>query len=218
MEMYWEGPKYKDRHNAGLFLAEKLEPYHLQRPIILAIPNGGVAVAVPIAKALACPLHLIVVRKLQIPDSPEAGFGSVASDGSLHLNEPLVRRLRITEETISQQKERALETIRTRLDRYGPAAAFPDLQDATAILVDDGLASGLTMEAAVRVVRKHQPAAIVVAAPTSSMSAHRRISPLVDRVICPDLSRLPIFAVADAYEHWRDLNDEEVIAMIQDGT
>jgi len=189
MEMYWEGPKYKDRHNAGLFLAEKLEPYHLQRPIILAIPNGGVAVALPIAKALACPLHLIVVRKLQIPDSPEAGFGSVASDGSLHLNEPLVRRLRITEETISQQKERALETIRTRLDRYGPAAAFPDLQDATAILVD-----------------------------TSSMSAHRRISPLVDRVICPDLSRLPIFAVADAYEHWRDLNDEEVIAMIQDGT
>ena len=215
MEMYWEGPKYRDRQDAGLVLAAKLEPYRLKRPIILAIPNGGVAVALPIARHFDCPLHLIVVRKLQIPGNPEAGFGSVASDGSLLLNEPLIRRLGLTKEVIARKKDQALKTIRARLGKYGPAAVFPDLRDRDVILVDDGLASGLTMEAAVQGVKKHKPERVFVAVPTSSMSAFRRISPRVDTVVCPDVSRLPIFAVADAYEIWRDLDDQEVMHMIQ---
>jgi putative phosphoribosyl transferase len=214
MEMYWEGPKYEDRHDAGLVLAEKLACYRSEQPVILAIPNGGVAVALPVAAMLEFRLHLMVVRKLQIPDNPEAGFGSVASDETMLLNEPLVRKLGLTQEVIARQKERALKTIRARLSRYGDTARFPQLEDRTVILIDDGLASGLTMEAAVKVVKKHKPAAVVVAVPTSSMNAFRRISPLADKVVCPDVSRLPIFAVANAYKMWRDLEDEEVIGMM----
>jgi len=210
VEDYRIGPKYKDRQEAGSVLAEKLLPHRQARPVIIAIPNGGVAVAIPIAKKLACPLHLMVVRKLQIPDNPEAGFGAVASDGTLILNEPLVQRLDLSETIIARQKERALKTIRARLARYGPAAEFPQLKGMTVILVDDGLASGFTMEAAVTVVKRHGPKTVIVAVPTSSMSAYRRISPLVDHLLCPDVSRLPIFAVANAYREWRDLEDEEI--------
>lgn len=210
MEDYRIGPKYKDRQEAGSVLAEKLLLHRQARPVVIAIPNGGVAVAIPIAKKLACPLHLMVVRKLQIPDNPEAGFGAVASDGTLLLNEPLVQRLDLSETIIARQKQRALKVMRARLVRYGPAAEFPQLKGMTTILVDDGLASGFTMEAAVTVVKRHRPKTVIVAVPTSSMSAYRRISSLVDHLLCPDVSRLPIFAVANAYRDWRDLEDEEI--------
>ena len=216
MEEYWEGPKYADREEAGRVLAEKLETYGKTRPSVLAIPNGGVAVGLPVAKSLGCPLHLMIVRKLQIPDNPEAGFGSVVSDGTLLLNEALVRRLGLTEETIAAQKEKALQSIRERLGRYGDLATFPNLKGSTVILIDDGLASGLTMEAAVKVVRRYEPAKVVVAVPTSSMNAFRRLSPIVDKVVCPDVSRLPVFAVADAYKIWRDLDDAEVIGLLEE--
>jgi predicted phosphoribosyltransferase len=124
--------------------------------------------------------------------------------------------MRSTEQVITRQKERALESIRTRLHAYGAKARVPELNGRTVILVDDGLASGLTMEAAVRVVRKHEAARVVVAVPTSSMSAYRRLCPLVEEVVCPDVSRLPIFAVADAYRDWRDLSDEEVMTLLWD--
>lgn len=214
MEEYWEGPLYKDREEAGRVLAEKLQSYGKDRPVVMAIPNGGVSVGVPIARGLRCPLHLIIVRKLQIPDNLEAGFGSVASDGSLLLNEALVLRLGLTEETIAEQKQKALQSIRTRMAQYGDFAKFPNLKGRIVILIDDGLASGLSMEAAVMVVQRHEPAEVVVAVPTSSMSAFRRLSPLVDRVICPNVSRLPIFAVADAYKIWRDLDDAEVMSLL----
>jgi predicted phosphoribosyltransferase len=215
MEDYQIGPKYKDRQEAGSVLAEKLLPFGQAKPVLLAIPNGGVAVAAPIARKLVCPLHLMVVRKLQIPDDPEAGFGAVVSDGTIILNEPLVKRLDLSETIMARQKERALKTIRARLARYGPAAEFPQLKGMTAILVDDGLASGFTMEVAVTVVKRQEPKAVIVAVPTSSMSAYRRISSLVDRLLCPDVSRLPIFAVANAYREWHDLEDDEVEELLR---
>jgi predicted phosphoribosyltransferase len=215
MEMYWEGPRYADRHEAGLVLAEKLACYRAAHVVVLAIPNGGVVVGLPIARKLDCPLHLLVVRKLQIPDRPEAGFGSVVCDGSVILNQPLVQRLNLSSEVIETQRQRALESIRERLALYGRQAQFPDVKDRTVILVDDGLASGYTMEAAVKVVKKHDPSLVVVAVPTSSMSAYRLLSSRVDKVVCPDVSRLPVFAVADAYRDWRDLEDEEVIALLE---
>ena len=217
MEMYWEGPVYANRHEAGLVLAKKLASYRSARPTVLAIPNGGVVVGLPIARELGCALHLIVVRKLQIPERPEAGFGSVVSDGSVLLNEHLVRRAGLSEATIATQTERALASIRARLALYGARAEVPKLQGRTVILVDDGLASGFTMEAAVRVVKKQEPATVIVAAPTASMSAFRRLSSLVDTMICPDISRLPIFAVANAYRDWRDLEDQEILAMLDNG-
>jgi predicted phosphoribosyltransferase len=215
MDMFWDGPKYTDREEAGRVLGDQLVPYKDEDPVIVAIPNGGVAVALPIAEVLGRPLSIVVVRKLKIPNNPEAGFGSVASDGSLHLNEPLIRRLDLMEDVIEKQKALALDSIRSRLTKYGKAAAFPDIQGKTVILIDDGLASGLTMEAAVGVCRDHNPKSVVVAVPTSSRTAFKRLSKLADKIICPDVSRLPVFAVADAYNVWRDLTDEEVILLLR---
>jgi len=207
--------RYDDRSDAGRVLVEQLRSYAAQDPVVLAIPNGGVAVAIPIAEALDCPLHLIVVRKMKIPWNTEAGFGSVASDGTVLLNEPLVRRLRLNDNDINRQRAEAIESIQERLARYGPAAQFPELEGRTAILVDDGLASGLTMEAAVRVVKQHDPGKVVIAVPTASKGAYSRLLPLVHQLICPDVSGLSVFAVADAYHHWRDLEDDEVLSLLE---
>jgi predicted phosphoribosyltransferase len=196
-------------------MAEQLVTFRSRRPLVLAIPNGGVAVGLPIALELDCPLHLIVVRKLQIPDQPEAGFGSITSDGNVLLNDSLVSRLGLTEELIERQKKRTLKSIQERLALYGDMAQFPDLKGRTVILVDDGLASGFTMQAAVMAAEKHKPEMLVVAVPTSSLKAYRQLSSLVDKVVCPNVSRQPIFAVADAYRDWHDLEDEEVIALLK---
>lgn len=140
----------------------------------------------------------------------------MTSDGTLLLNHPLVKTLGLSETIIAKQKEKALKTIRARLGRYGPAAELPQLKGVTAILVDDGLASGFTMEVAVKVVKRRESKSVVVAVPTSSMSAYRRISPLVDHLLCPDLSRLPIFAVANAYREWRDVKDDEIGELLKE--
>ena len=177
--------------------------------VILAIPNGGVAVALPIAQEFELPLFLLIVRKIQIPWNTEAGFGAVGSDGSVLLNDPLVRRLGLTETQVRVQTEKALDSVRERVRTYGPDAVPPDLKGRTVILVDDGLASGMTMHTAVRLVARQQPGKTIVAVPTSSRSAYHRVEPLTDELISPHIGTLPIFAVAEAYETWKDLSDEE---------
>jgi predicted phosphoribosyltransferase len=157
----------------------------------------------------------MLVRKLQIPDQPEAGFGAVTLHGNLLLNKPLVKRLRLSESMIEGQKKQALESIETRLSLYGDAARLPEFEGRTVILVDDGLASGFTMQAAIEAVKNRRPSSVVVAVPTSSLRAYRALSPMVDDFLCPDVSRLPIFAVANAYRDWHDLEDEEVLAILE---
>ncbi len=206
-----EGKRYRDREEAGRILAALLVG-RMERPcLLLAIPNGGAAVAAPMAEALGCDLRLLVVRKLQVPWNPEAGFGALGSDGSLVLDQELIRHLGLGKEEIQRQKERAWASIQHRMERFGDWARWSGLRGRTVILVDDGLATGSTMEAAVRLVRSHSPSRLLVAVPTSSRRAYRRVRPLVDDLICPDISRLPVFAVADAYERWSDLSDEEVL-------
>ena len=209
-------PRYIDRAEAGRVLASRLLEFQDENPIVLAIPNGGVPVAVVIAGELGAELYLTIVRKLQIPDNPEAGFGALTSDGVLLLNRRLIERLSLTEADILKQKEKALRSIRTRQRYFGERAEPPSLKGRTVILVDDGLASGFTMEAAAESARSRGAERIVVAVPTSSMSAHRRLEPKADKIVCPDLSRLPIFAVADAYRNWYDVDEEEVLSVLED--
>ena len=113
------------------------------------------------------------------------------------------------------QQEKAEQSIRTRLALFGKWAVLPPLEERVVILVDDGLASGFTMEAAAKSIQKRGPKGMIIAVPTSSMTAFRRLESLVDQVVCPELSRLRIFAVANAYENWYDLNDEEVLRILQ---
>ncbi len=208
-------PKYKNREDAGRLLASRLADYRDRNPIVLAVPNGGVPVAAVIARELGAELYLMIVRKLQIPENPEAGFGALTSDGFLLLNENLLRHLALAESDIQRQREKALRSIRLRQELFGRRAVLPPLKGRTVILVDDGLASGFTMEAAVKSVKSRDAGEIVVAVPTSSMSAYRRLEQKADRIVCPDISRLPVFAVANAYEKWYDVDEQEVIEILE---
>lgn len=210
-----ERRRYRDREEAGLILADLLVGRLEEPALLLAIPNGGAAVAAPMAEALRCDLRLLVVRKLQVPWNPEAGFGALGSDGSLVLDQDLIRHLELGKEEIQRQRERAWASIQHRIRRFGEWVRWSDLGERTVALVDDGLATGSTMEAAVRLVRNRSPRRLLVAVPTSSRRAYRRVRPLVDDLICPDISRFPVFAVADAYEVWSDLSDEEVLERLQ---
>lgn len=211
------GPKYRDRKDAGRVLASRLVPHLDEKLLLLAIPNGGVQVGAVMAKTLGLPMYLMIVRKLNIPDNPEAGFGALCSDGSSHLNQKLVKHIGLGEDVIERQKKKALSSIQRRQQYFGRWAKLPDLEDATVVLVDDGLASGFTMEAAVHSSRRNGAKRVWIAVPTSSRSAFRLLESKVDKIICPDVSRMPVFAVADAYGHWRDLKDDEVKALLDSG-
>lgn len=198
---------FRDREHAGQLLAERLEDYANEDAILLAIPAGGVPVGYVISKAIHIPLNLIILRKIKIPSNPEAGFGSVAPDGTIFLNEPLVRRLGLTQNEIEHSAEETLKEIKRRQQLFG--VGFPNLKDKAVILVDDGLASGFTMIAAINFVKKHS-SMVTVAVPTAPSGTIQRIAPLVDRLICLNVRESWVFAVADAYQKWYDLSDNEV--------
>jgi predicted phosphoribosyltransferase len=180
-------------------------------PLVLAVPNGGVAVALPIAEELDAALDVIIVRKLQIPFNPEAGFGALTSLGTMILNKELVSSLGFSEQDIHSVRAKTEKQIESRKEAYDGLVGlyFPNNKDV--ILVDDGLASGYTMLAAVRSVRESNPMSITVAAPTASASAAQRVGEVVDRLVCPQVGSGFVFAVADAYENWYDVPDNEVI-------
>ncbi|MCB2187470.1 MAG: phosphoribosyltransferase [Deltaproteobacteria bacterium] len=181
---------------------------------MLAVPNGGVAVAEPLARQLGAVLKLLVVRKIQIPGNPEAGFGAVGAGGGRVLDQGLLAILGLSPAQVEAQSAKARESVRRRLAEYGEWARLPPLTGRTLLLVDDGLASGSTMAAAVELVRAEKPARVVVAAPTASARAVSRLKPLVDQLLTPHVEEGPSFAVASAYENWYDVSREEVSAIL----
>ncbi len=206
---------FKDRTHAGELLAKKLLRYKEEDIIVLAIPAGGVPVGYTIAVNLGLPLDLIVVRKLPIPYNPEAGFGALTTDGTVVLNEPVVEEIGLTKEEIDKYASQRKREIQERLRRFRGDKPFPDLKKRIVIIVDDGLASGYTMKAAILSVRKHEPRRIVVAVPTAHLGALEKISPYVDEIICLNIRSGFLFAVADAYVNWYDLDDSEVIDYLE---
>ncbi len=207
---------FKDRVHAGQLLATKLKN-HVDRVNVqlLAIPAGGIPVGHTIAKNLDLPLDVIIVRKIQIPWNTEAGFGAVSYNGTVLLNESLVAQLGLTSEIVQWCISQTQQIIRERLEKFRGNKPFPDLKKKIVILVDDGLASGSTMLVAVKSVQKQTPEKIVVAVPTASTGAIELVAPSVNKLICLNIRSGPIFAVADAYQKWYDLSDEEVIEILR---
>jgi putative phosphoribosyl transferase len=206
---------FRDRSEAGSLLAERLLEIPLPEAIILTIPAGGIPVALEIARKLHLPLDLMIVRKVQIPGNPEAGFGAMGPDGEVIFNEPLLRRLRLTQDDIEKQVARARQIVEERNRVFRGGRPFPDIHDRTTVLVDDGLASGYTMTEAVRFLQKRKAARILIAVPTASEESVNRLSPLVDEIYCLNVRTLYPFAVAEAYENWYDLEDQEVLARMK---
>ncbi|MGQ9469223.1 MAG: phosphoribosyltransferase [Nitrososphaerales archaeon] len=201
---------FKDRIHAGKLLAKKLENYRDEDLIILAIPSGGVPVGFTIAKEIDKPFDLIVVRKIPIPMEPEAGFGAMSFDGITVLNEPLLERLGLTKKEINECSSQVLKEIKRRMDKFRGDKPFPDLKGKTVVIVDDGLASGYTMLASIKSVKKQLVRKIIVAVPTASTNAINLIAPHVDEIVCLNIRNSFFFAVADAYQNWYDLSDDEV--------
>ncbi len=201
---------FRNRLEAGRLLAHMLEKRTLKDAIVLAVPSGGVPVGFAISQQLKIPLDVVVVRKVPIPGNPEAGFGAVALDGTLILNEPLVYQLGLDQETIQEIASERLMEIKERIAKFRGERKPADLNQKGLIIVDDGLASGFTMLAAVRSLKKQNPTGVVVAVPTGHSEALRLVSSEVDEVYCLNARSGPLFAVADAYVHWYDVGDEEV--------
>ncbi len=182
---------------------------------MLAIPNGGLAVAIPVAKQLRADLDLLIVRKLQIPYNPEAGFGAITSLGTVILNRPLITRIGLTEVEIEQVIIRTRAQIESRQSIYSDLVGCYSPANRVIVLVDDGLASGYTMLAAIESVQQKAPEKILVAVPTASATAMTKVREVVDTLVCPHIGKGFVFAVADAYQNWYDVSDEEVINLLQ---
>ena len=209
-------PVFRDREDAGERLGRYLAGFPgLADPLACPIPSGGIPVGIAVARALGCPLRPLVVRKVQIPWNTEAGFGAVAWDGRVFLEEGLVRRLRLTPDQVESAVRKAQANVRDRVALFSSAGPLPDPRGRTCIVVDDGLASGSTMTVATEALLSLDPRRIVVAVPTGSLSAVRRVADLVDDLVCLNLRGGASFAVADAYEEWFDLPEEEAVRMFR---
>jgi putative phosphoribosyl transferase len=206
---------FEDRKEAGCLLSEKLIKYKGADCIVFGIPSGGVPIASEIANALNLPMDLIIVRKIQIPYNPEAGFGAMEPDGEIILNEILLDQLKLTEDKIKTQIKKTMDVIKKRNQLFRVEKPFPSLKGKIAIIVDDGLASGFTMLAAIKFIKTKAPRKIVVAVPTASERTVDFILPEIDELICLNVRRRFPFAVADAYRNWYDLTDEEVLDTIK---
>ena len=209
-------PLFENRYDAGIQLAAKLAEYKTQQVIVLAIPNGGVPVAVSVALALNANLDIVVARKLPIPLLPEGGFGAVADDGTTIFNQAVLKAINLDEHQINYQVNKVRSDIRQRSLIYRNNRTLAIVKGKTAIIVDDGLASGYTMLAAVESVKRRQPARIIVAVPVASEVAVAQVAKAANRVVTVETSHTPKFYIADYYRYWNSLSEEEGVRCFKD--
>lgn len=206
---------FRDRRDAGRILAGLLERYR-GRPdvVVLGLPRGGVPVAYEVAHALGCPLDVFLVRKLGVPWHEELAMGAIASGGVIVLNDDVVRDLAIASETIERVAgQEALELAR-REQAYRGERPPPEVKGRTVIVVDDGLATGSSMQAAIQALRRLGPAEIVVAVPAAPESTCRELAAEVDQVVCATTPS-PFLALGYSYWDFTQTTDDEVGALLR---
>lgn len=206
---------FRDRAAAGAVLSTLLSAYRDGNACVLAIPAGGVPVGAAVASALRLELHIAVVSKITLPWDTESGCGAIAFDGSVELNQRLLPYLRLTEQELADAVEKTRHKVITRVRRFSASNLDRRIFDGDVIVVDDGLASGFTMEVACRALRRAGAARLIVAVPTGHLDAVRRVSAEADRVVCANVREGRTFAVADAYEHWYDVSEEEAELLLR---
>jgi predicted phosphoribosyltransferase len=207
--------RFRDRAQAGRVLAEHLVAY-ANRPdvLVLALPRGGVPVAYEVARALGAPLDLFLVRKLGVPGHEELAMGAIASGGMRVINWDVVQALGIPEYVIDDVVAEEQHELARREQEYRGNRPPPDVRGRTAILIDDGLATGSSMRAAVRALRQQGPARLIVAVPTAARETCDAFEPEVDEIICA-ITPEPFYAVGLWYENFSQTGDEEVRALLE---
>ena len=206
---------FEDRRDAGRQLAERLASYAEERPVVFALPRGGVPVGAEVSRSLGAPLDVIVSRKLGAPGQPEFGIGAVTPGGVRVLNERAVRALGIEEDYLQMVSTRELAEAERRLRLFrGEGRPYPDLEGRTAILVDDGLATGVTARASLLALRRMNPQRLVLAVPVCAVQTAELLRPETDELICL-LAPADLEAVGLWYRNFEQTSDEEVVRLLE---
>jgi predicted phosphoribosyltransferase len=203
---------FRDRQDAGRRLAAALLPYRDEKPIILALPRGGVPVAAEVARVLDAPLDLLIVRKIGLPQQPELAAGAVV-DGDAPLtvrNEEVIRAAGLSDADFSRIEDVERAELRRRRERYLHGRSPASLNGRTVIVVDDGIATGATVRAALRALRKQQPARLILAVPVAPSDTIRQLESEADRIECLESHGL-FDAIGSFYDDFRQVSDDEVI-------
>lgn len=204
---------FADRRAAGRFLAEYLSAYRGKGTLVLGIPRGGVPVAAEVAQALGADLDIAVARKVSLPFHPELAIGAVTANGGQFLNDDVIAELRVTAVELHAAITREQEVARQREERFRRGRPAVEITGRTVIIVDDGLATGATVRAAVRSVRKQQPARLIVAVPVGPRETVATLEAEADEVVCP-WQPDPFYAVGLFYERFAPTDDEEVLEIL----
>ena len=206
---------FADRAEAGRALADWIAPRPDPRALVFALPRGGIPVGRPLADVLGCGLLPALVRKLPIPTDPEMGFGAVAVDGTVRLNRAVIEAFRIPERTVDDVVEKVRAEVERRGAAYPGGWPLPGLTGRSVWMVDDGLATGLSMLTATDMLREHGPASLTIAVPCSPADSLAEMLGAADSVWCLAVQDGRSFAVASFYRDFHDLTDTEVRAVLR---
>lgn len=205
---------FRDREDAGRRLAERLARYRDEDPVVLALPRGGVPVGYEVARALKAPLDVFIARKLRAPNQPEFGIGAVAQDGTLVLNERIVEALGVSEEYVPRIAVEEIGEARRRLKLFRADRREPEVRERTAILVDDGIATGVTTWAAIAALRQRNPRRLVLAVPVCAAHMAESLRGEVDELTCLEAPS-DLIAISIWYRDFEQTSDEEVIQLLE---
>lgn len=205
---------FEDRQDAGRQLASKLKTYKNKQLIVLALPRGGVPVGFEIARTLAVPLDVLIVRKIGSPANPEFGIGAVAEGGVRVLDWTVIKQLGISENELDGIIKREEEELKRRVKIYRNDKPLPLFKNKTVIIVDDGLATGVTARAGIIAVKKQKPKQIIFVSPVCARDAARKIKHLVKKIICV-LVPVSLSAIGSWYRNFEQITDEKVIELLR---
>jgi predicted phosphoribosyltransferase len=213
--MYGNQVVFKSRDETGGLLAEKLAALQLINPIVIAIPRGGVVIGCEIARRIGAELDIVTPKKIPAPQNPELAIGAVMHDGSFFLNEEVAAASNASKAYIESAKERVRNESARRLSIYRRERAPPVLRGRTVILTDDGIATGSTMEVAIKWAREQNSERVIVAVPVIPTSILAKLKRYVDSVVYVEATE-SFFAIGQFYKIFEQVSDEEVIRMLQD--
>jgi len=209
---------YKDRKDAGIQLVSRLTEYKDREDVlVLALPRGGVVIGYEVAKTLNCPLDIIIIRKIGFPGQPELAIGAVSETGAVVLNEYIISAYKVSKDYIEEEILRQKKEISRRITLYRSGKGIPPLDGKIIILVDDGVATGATIKAAISTLKKEKIVRLVAALPVSSEDAEEGIKQMVDEWVCTE-TPFGFMAIGNYYQDFSQVSDEEVVELLKQKT
>lgn len=205
---------FDSKESAGKIIAEYLEKEGITKPFLLAVPRGGIQVAEAIAEKFHTPINAIISKKLPLPINPEVAFGAMTEDEIDILNVEMMHAYDISDDDLKIIANKVNQEIKHRIKTYGRFNP-ENVQGAQAVIIDDGVATGSSLIAAIKKVKTMNPKELIVAVGASTNNAYQKISPMVDKFISPIIDDSPFFAVSQYYKHWKDLSEEEILEVLK---